>query len=76
MMTIMPGHEDLQPREVVGFTADGYAIVPNGEGNKRYKVFMMPGGNFVGRPEAAPASVDQLAIANRPAMRWSGVDQA
>jgi hypothetical protein len=73
VMSIVPGHEDLQPREVIAFTADGHAVVQHGQDRRRYRLFMLPGGGIVGRPEQTPAPVDQLA--NTPVRRWMGVDQ-
>lgn len=43
-MTILPGHEDLKPKDILGFTGDGHAIVLVGDQEMKYKMSVLPGG--------------------------------
>lgn len=50
MVTILPGHEDLKPKEIVGFTGDGHAIVMVGDTEMKYKMSVLPGGGAHFKP--------------------------
>ena len=49
-MNILPGHEDLKPKVILGFDEMGYALVQHGDGIKRYKMFVGPGGRLHAEP--------------------------
>ena len=66
-MSILPGHEDLKPKAVLGFDDMGFALVQSGVGVSRYKLFVGPGGRLHAEPfvEAPSTLPDQLKAAPR-----------
>lgn len=76
-MRILPGHEDLQPKVILGFDDMGFALVQHGDGIKRYKMFVGPGGKLHATPHAEPSQgklPDQLQ-GQTPARRLRNYDQ-
>jgi hypothetical protein len=79
-MSILRGHEDLQPKTVVGFEM-GYALVQCAGEVKRYKLMIGPGGTLMGEPEPDTdefPAVDQVGngkVHDQRARRWGGIDQ-
>lgn len=78
-MSVLRGHEDLQPKTVVGFDM-GYALVQCGGEVKRYRMSIGPGGAFHGEPvpeTEAFAPIDQIGTigAEKRARRFHDVDQ-
>lgn len=61
-MSILPGHEDLKSRAILGFDSMGFALVQHGEDVSRYKLFVGPGGKLHAEPlvEGAAKMPDQL----------------
>ena len=49
-MSVLPGHEDLRPKAILGFDDMGFALVQQGDGIKRYKMFVGPGGRLHAEP--------------------------
>jgi hypothetical protein len=50
-MSILPGHEDLKPKAILGFDDMGFALVHHGDDSiKRYKMFVGPGGRLHAEP--------------------------
>lgn len=50
-MNILPGHEDLRPKAILGFDDMGFALVHQGDDSiKRYKLFVGPGGRLHAEP--------------------------
>jgi hypothetical protein len=73
-MSILRGHENLQPKAIVGFDM-GYALVDCGNEVKRYRLCVGPGGNLTAKPEEPkPVPVDQIGEEAR-VRRFSGIDQ-
>ena len=66
-MQILPGFEDLKPKEILGFDDMGFALVQSGESIKRYKMLIGPGGQLVARPyvEAPHPLPDQIPETRR-----------
>lgn len=82
-MSLLPGHEDMKPKEIFGFNGDGHALVDYGDdGLKPYKLFVSPGGSVTAKPANPPKEeqgVDQIGgNRERPSLarRLRGVDQA
>ena len=78
-MSVLRGHEDLQPKTIVGFDM-GYALVQCGGTVKRYKLSIGPGGGIIAHPESdteAFAPIDQIGTigAEKRARRFHDVDQ-
>ena len=74
---ILPGHGDLKPRRVYGFTADGKLLVDDGNnGASKYDLSVSPSGALLARPPQ-PVPIDQLGERQHVpvAQRWQGVDQ-
>jgi len=83
-MSVLPGREDMKPRKVLGFTAEGQALIaaPNGTDVIKYDMFIGPSGtaHFKAAVEPEPTGVDQdikdKPPASKPvAERWRGIDQ-
>jgi hypothetical protein len=76
----MRGHEDLQPKTIVGFDM-GYALVQCGGQVKRYKMTIGPQGGITGTPEVeteAFDAIDQISpekAVEQSARRWHDIDQ-
>lgn len=49
-MSVLPGHEDLRPKAILGFDDMGFALVQQGDNIKRYKMFVGPGGRLHAEP--------------------------
>lgn len=74
-MSVLPGHEDLQPKAILGFDNMGFALVQNGDGIKRYKMFVGPGGALCAKPFVEdPTMPDQLQ-ADSVRLRLRNYDQ-
>ena len=75
---ILRGHEDLQPKKVIGFDM-GFALVQCGDDVKRYALLVGAGGHVTARPvEENPHAIDQLPVGGDKelrARRFHGVDQ-
>jgi len=71
-VSVLPGHEDLKPREILNMTA----VVKMGDGTMEYKLFVGSGGIVMAEPIQQPL-VDQIAPSVRTpvAHRWATVDQ-
>lgn len=78
-MSILPGHEDLRPKAILGFDDMGFALVHQGDDSiKRYKLFVGPGGRLHAEPhndhEHHHTMPDQLHK-QQPARRLRNYDQ-
>ena len=80
-MSILRGHEDLQPKAIVGFEM-GYALVQCGESVKRYRLTVGPMGAVAAHPvrDEPEQSIDQLGTLMEPeqdlrARRYHDIDQ-
>lgn len=74
-MSTLRGHEDLQPKAIVGFDL-GFALVECDEGIKRYRLAIGPSGYLMARPApeiAAP--IDQIGPDTRAHRRFHDIDQ-
>lgn len=49
-MSVLPGHEDLRAKAILGFDDMGFALVQHGDDIKRYKMFVGPGGRLHAEP--------------------------
>jgi len=66
-MTVLPGHEDLKPKEILGFDNMGFALVRHDESVRRYKLLIGPGGAVAARPFVEDTELpDQLRQQERP----------
>ena len=76
-MSVLPGHEDLKPKTILGFDSMGYALVQHGADVKRYQMFVGPGGTLSAVPynEPFPELPDQLQPVKIKPLRHRGVDQ-
>jgi hypothetical protein len=76
-MSVLPGHEDLKPKTIVGFDNMGFALVQHGADIRRYKLFIGPGGALGARPAAEEDKglPDQLIPVKNQPLRHHGVDQ-
>jgi hypothetical protein len=80
-MSIIRGHEDLQPKAIVGFDM-GYALVQCDEGVKRYRLTIGPQGGIGAQPvsDEPVHAVDQIGGMMEPeqdlrARRFHDIDQ-
>jgi hypothetical protein len=78
---VLPGHEDLKPRRIYGFTAEGKLLVDDGNnGAKEYDMTVSPSGNVQAHPPK-PVPIDQeidgVPVQTPVAQRWAraGLDQ-
>lgn len=74
---ILPGHEDLTAKAIVGFDM-GFALVQCGDVVKRYRMTISPGGGMHAEPaeEVSPKMPDQLQPESElRVLRHVGVDQ-
>ena len=55
-MNVIPGHEDMKPKKIVGINVDGTALIDGGDaGILKYQMFVSPGGSISAKPiEKAP----------------------
>ena len=73
-MSVLRGHENLQPKAIVGFDM-GYALVDCGSEIKRYRLAVGPGGNLMAQPEdPKKVPIDQIGTETR-ARRFANIDQ-
>lgn len=76
VMACMRGHEDLQPKKVLGWE-NGKAMVMTDRGIEPYDVFVSPQGNIVAKPPE-PVPIDQAGERDTRSVeqRWaeSGID--
>jgi hypothetical protein len=52
-MSVLPGHEDLRSKAILGFDSMGFALVQSDDdplGYKRYRMFVGPGGRLHAEP--------------------------
>ena len=74
-MSILRGHEDLQPKTIVGFDM-GFALVQCSEGVKRYRLAIGPSGHVTAHPEPErSAPIDQIGTESRAPRRFHDIDQ-
>jgi hypothetical protein len=79
-MSVLRGHEDLQPKTIVGFDM-GYALVQCAGEIKRYKLGIGPQGGVTAMPEVdteAFDAIDQIdaeQAVERSARRRHDIDQ-
>lgn len=76
-MQILPGHEDLKPKVILGFDDMGFALVQHGDGIKRYKMFVGPGGKLHAAPhvESHQGKLPDQLQEQMPARRVRNYDQ-
>lgn len=73
-MSVLPGHEDLQPKVILGVDSMGFALVQCDADIKRYKLYVGPGGALMARPHEEDNTPDQLQP-DSVLVRHRGVDQ-
>lgn len=74
-MSVLPGHEDLKPKTIVGFDNLGFALVQCNADIKRYKLFIGPGGALMARPFVEDKTLPDQLQPEAVALRHRGVDQ-
>lgn len=76
-MNVIPGHEDMKPKKIVGINVDGTALIDGGDaGILKYQMFVSPGGSISAKP-IEKAKIDQQTQRERPTLadRMRGIDQ-
>ena len=65
-MSVLPGHEDLRSKAILGFDNMGFALVQCGTEVRQYRLSVGPGGALHAAPVAdrVPQLPDQLQDAN------------
>jgi hypothetical protein len=74
-MSVLPGHEDLQLKSVLGFDSMGFALVQHGADIKRYKLFVGPGGALCARPYVEDKTLPDQLQPEAVAVRHRNIDQ-
>lgn len=80
-MGALPGHQDLQPKRVLGTSDDGMLLVNVGTAEepklRKYEILVMPNGALHAHPFEPDTTPDQVGAPRRIplAERWKGVDQ-
>jgi hypothetical protein len=74
-MSILPGHEDLKPKAILGFDSMGFALVQNGNDVSRYKLFVGPGGRLHAEPLAEGSTLPDQLQGDSVRLRMRNYDQ-